>query len=366
MNCIENKGDYKIMINERLNNLKKRVKALSYQNRPLIIWGMGDYASFASRSLKGIEGLKVEAFTDNVSERGREHNGIPTIGAAELISYDNPLVLVCVKRQDAVENIILFLEELKIDYMLFDEFVIGKNCDKVMNCISLCSDEKSKHVYTELLARRLDNYWNNNCRDLFEDNQYYAIPHFCEEDFDETYVDLGAFVGDTLEEFLFKKCASFKTYYAFEPDKDNYAAMKHRISRLEKEWNISEGRIIPVNNGVGQKAGQEYFLSNGIVSGISVDGKGTNINIVSLDDFFKEKSVSTIKADIEGYEGAMLLGAETILRRDRPKLAICIYHSVPDFYNIMDWVNSLNLGYKFWVRHHSTKFSDTIMYAVSE
>lgn len=55
------------MINERLNNLKKRVEDLSYKNRPLIIWGMGGYAAFISRSLNGIEKLKIEAFTDNIS-----------------------------------------------------------------------------------------------------------------------------------------------------------------------------------------------------------------------------------------------------------------------------------------------------------
>lgn len=223
----------------------------------------------------------------------------------------------------------------------------------------------NQDIYTEILARRLD-HWNNNCRDLYEDNQYYALPHFCEEDFDEVYVDLGAFVGDTLEKFLFRKSTNFKAYYAFEPEQSNYVALQHRVNRLKKEWNISNEQIITVNSGVRQKSEQVYFSSNGTGSAVSVNRDGANINIVALDDFFKEKKVSTIKSDIESFECAMLLGAETILRRDKPKLAISIYHSTPDFYNIMDWIHRLNLGYKFWVRHHGVKFSETVMYAVSE
>lgn len=273
--------------------------------------------------------------------------------------------MLCTQRQDAIKNTSLFLDELKIDYILLDDFLVGKNYDKVMNCISLCADKKSKYTYAEILGRRLDN-WHSNCNDLFENDQYYAIPYFCEEDFEEVYIDLGAFVGDTLEKFLFRKNTNFKTYYAFEPEQCNYEAMQYRIDRLKREWNIAEGQIISVNSGVGEKSQQICFSSKGTGSAVSVDGRGTNINIVALDDFFKEIKISTIKSDIEGFEGSMLLGAENILRRDRPKLALAIYHSTPDFYNIMDWINKLNLGYKFWIRHHGTKLSETIMYAVSE
>ena len=62
----------------------------------------------------------------------------------------------------------------------------------------------------------------------------------------------------------------------------------------------------------------------------------------------------------------MLLGAEKVLQRNRSKWAICIFHSTPDLCSIMNWVDSLNLGYKFWVRHHGVKLGETIMYAVCE
>lgn len=206
------------MLQERLSCLKNQVHALSYQNRPIIIWGMGEYASFVTQTLGMTENLKIEAFTDEFSGEGTERfAGVKTIEASMCRAFENPLVLICVKNPAIVKRISLFLERMEVEYITFDEFIVGKNYEEVMNAISLCADKQSEYIYTELLRRRIDNCFD--CRDLALPDIYFALPHFMEEDFDEVYVDLGAFVGDTLENFLFRRLTSFKTYYAFEPDK---------------------------------------------------------------------------------------------------------------------------------------------------
>lgn len=353
------------MLEERLLHLKNVVNSLSYQNRPIIIWGMGEYASFVTRSLNLTENLKIEAFTDGFSQGDSKFAGIQTINASKCVEYENPLVLLCIKNPEIIKKTSSFLDSINVDSMTFDEFVVGKNYEKVTRCISLCADDKSKYIYTELLKRRLDNCFDG--KDLVENDPYFAIPQFIEENFNEVYVDLGAFVGDSLESFLFKRLTSFKTYYAFEPDEKNYLAMQYRIDRLEKEWNMPKGKVVPVCSAVGAKQEKLFFSNGGIAtSGVSVKGEGSVVNVVTLDEFFKDININTIKADIESFEYPMLLGGENVIRNNRPKLAISIYHSMLDFYNIMSWVDSLDLGYKFWIRHHSARMSDTIMYAVCE
>ena len=59
----------------------------------------------------------------------------------------------------------------------------------------------------------------------------------------------------------------------------------------------------------------------------------------------------------------MLQGAEKIIRRDLPKMAICIYHNASDMYRILLWLAALDLGYKFSIRHHTPMNSDTVLYA---
>ena len=52
------------------------------------------------------------------------------------------------------------------------------------------------------------------------------------------------------------------------------------------------------------------------------------MDVVRLDDFFKDKKVDFIRMDVEGYEGEILKGAENILNSDKkPKYFFIEIHS---------------------------------------
>jgi hypothetical protein len=55
-----------------------------------------------------------------------------------------------------------------------------------------------------------------------------------------------------------------------------------------------------------------------------------------LDDFFSNKSVNFIKADIEGAESNMLFGAKKLLHRHNLSFAICTYHNKDDAENFRE------------------------------
>ena len=67
--------------------------------------------------------------------------------------------------------------------------------------------------------------------------------------------------------------------------------------------------------------------------------------------------------DIEGFELEALKGAENIIRTLKPKLVICIYHKILDFYEIPMYLKSLVPEYKFKVRQHEPGFCETVLYA---
>ena len=81
-----------------------------------------------------------------------------------------------------------------------------------------------------------------------------------------------------------------------------------------------------------------------------------------MDDVIKEK-VTYIKMDIEGAELDTLLGAKKIITQYRPKLAVCIYHKDSDMLNIMEYLQTLNSQYKFYMRHHNCNMTETVLYA---
>jgi hypothetical protein len=55
-----------------------------------------------------------------------------------------------------------------------------------------------------------------------------------------------------------------------------------------------------------------------------------NDNCITLDKYLGEERVNFIKADIEGAEKQLLLGADTLLSQDFIKLSLCTYHNPND------------------------------------
>ena len=67
--------------------------------------------------------------------------------------------------------------------------------------------------------------------------------------------------------------------------------------------------------------------------------------------------------DIEGAELPALRGATSVLQKFRPKLAISLYHSMDDFVDIPKYLNSLELGYEFYLSHGTIYHEETVLIA---
>jgi len=79
----------------------------------------------------------------------------------------------------------------------------------------------------------------------------------------------------------------------------------------------------------------------------------TQVQMLTIDEFCRQQcigKVDFIKADVEGGETGLIRGAESIIRRYRPKLAIAVYHAPENANIIVDFVKSLSLGYTIRVK----------------
>ncbi|WP_425281358.1 FkbM family methyltransferase [Pectobacterium odoriferum] len=68
--------------------------------------------------------------------------------------------------------------------------------------------------------------------------------------------------------------------------------------------------------------------------------------------------------DIEGYEINALKGAKETILRFHPKLAICAYHKVDDFFTIPELVLSYRNDYKVYMRHYTEGLLETVYYFI--
>lgn len=139
-------------------------------------------------------------------------------------------------------------------------------------------------------------------------------------------VDCGANIG------LFSAIAGKKSslVYAFEPDRE---IIKLYLEKTKK-WNQNI-QIQPY--ALSSNCGKAVFSRNkdDMGGGSLMNSKSDDtfeVETITLDQFAiknKVEKIDFIKADIEGAERELLLGATEVMRKMHPKLSICTYH-LPD------------------------------------
>ncbi len=160
---------------------------------------------------------------------------------------------------------------------------------------------------------------------------------------DEIYVDLGAYDGDTLREFL-NWAPEYKKIYAVEPDEKNYRKLCKTIESL------GINHIEAVHAGIWNQAGEISFL--GKAGRNSRVGRGGNIiSAISVDSLLQGNPATYIKLDVEGSEEKALTGAQDTIRTYGPKLLLSAYHRNEDLWSLPLAVKRINPNYVFYLRH---------------
>jgi hypothetical protein len=76
--------------------------------------------------------------------------------------------------------------------------------------------------------------------------------------------------------------------------------------------------------------------------------------------------VDFIKLDIEGAEEQALRGAEQTIRKMRPKMAVCLYHSPDDFVRLPRLLDEYCPNYKFYIKHATMHAEETVLFAKAD
>ena len=168
-------------------------------------------------------------------------------------------------------------------------------------------------------------------------------------------VDCGAYDGDTIR--TLRDDGGLEAYVALEPDPDNFARLAAR------HGDEPEGLVLRA--GAHSTAGTLSFRSGeGGAAHVDADGDAT-IDVVRIDDLCTGFRPTLIKMDIEGAERDALAGAASTIVRDRPDLAISVYHRIDDLWRIPLQIDALRAGHRFHLRSHAYNGFDTVLYAVA-
>lgn len=198
-----------------------------------------------------------------------------------------------------------------------------------------------------------------NFADVLEDiyeRQYFdleILPHAEEE----VFVDCGCFDGKTSRLFTRWCNNKYAHIYAFEPDKENYIKCENELVDLSD-------KITLFNYGVWNKNETLQFDARARSNSLVSETGSSQIDAKRLDDVLGDKKITFIKMDLEGSEYCALEGGAHIIRIQRPKLAISVYHKPEDIVEIPKLILSYNPEYKFYLRHYSVGKDETVIYAI--
>ena len=161
-------------------------------------------------------------------------------------------------------------------------------------------------------------------------------------------------------------CEGFFSLYALERGANVLAfepvpEVARALERTLKEY-IEAGRAKVFPFGLGREREEKTIFLSSINSGsntvnrdfMELHAEGMKVNreeqvlITPLDEVVCNLNfpISFLKADVEGSERELLLGARETIRRSKPRLSICTYHLPDDWREIPRMVRSFRMGYR--------------------
>jgi FkbM family methyltransferase len=203
---------------------------------------------------------------------------------------------------------------------------------------------------------------------------YAHRPGYFEQEFfafsdGEVYADVGCLDGDTIRQFSRACSGRYAKIFGFEPNPASYRATVDNLAK----WGLGDAVVIPKGAWSSEselRFTSEYGADAGAGGARIANFGEITVPTTTLDNALKDEPVTFIKMDIEGAELEALKGAEGLLKKQKPRLAVCLYHKPEDIVEIPEFLYRAGPDYRFYIRHHNyirengNYAHDTVLYAV--
>jgi FkbM family methyltransferase len=349
-------------------------------DRKCVIFGAG---TMGQRALSALQSMGVQplSFADNNPVLwGKSVDGIPVLSpedAAELFGADavffiairnenhwyretfNQLLRLGCTHISSSEPIAWRFPDMFPPFLLYNlPHNLYAHADEVADAARLWADEESTAEYAaQIQLRAFGDPFGLTAPGLEESYILSGVFQLGPED---VFLDCGAYDGDTIRNLIDNQI-QFARIEAVEADAHSFARLADFVSELEPDVS---NRIRLHQCAVGARRGTVRFDdTGGVDSKVSDEGR-ILIDMVPIDVMFATKRVSMIKMDIEGGEYDALIGAQQVIQRDRPILAICVYHSQEDIWRLPLLIRTLCPEHRMYLKAYRGDGIQTVVYAV--
>ncbi len=324
---------------------------LKNAKKPILLYGMGNGADMIINVLDSLSISYADTFASDGFVRGHSFHGKKVLSYSEAKEkYGDFITLMtfAVHDKQTLERIKEMCGEGEFyspsvpvaSSELFTAEYLKENADRFERAYECLADEKSRETYLNVLRFRISGKPEYLFQVMYEKELLYKeILHLGEN---ERIVDLGAYDGDTIREFLNATEGRYEKITAFEPDAKNFRKLTEKTAGMEN--------IELHNLGAWNKKETLLFAKKGGRNSRKDEG-GIPVSFDSVDNIVSGK-VTFIKMDIEGAEAKALEGAKNTIRKYLPKLYICAYHRNEDLFLLPEIIRDLSPDYKIYFRQH--------------
>lgn len=332
---------------------------LAKSERPIVMYGMGNGADKIIAVCKKY-GIEIsDFFASDGFVRGHSFHGKTVISySAMKEKYEGQDPIVLLSFASSLPDVMALFKKIGEECELYapDVPVFGEtlftieffndNYARFEAVYNSLADEESKRIYENVISYKL----TGDIRFLWESesNKAQVYNEILDCTSIKSYLDLGAYNGDTIREMLFYN-PQLQSAVALEPDARNFRKL------CEYAQGVENCDIKCINSGAWNENTTLLFDASGnrnagIVSKGNIVSKIKEVNVVSVDSILDGGQIDYIKYDVEGSEKEALLGSAQTIKAHAPKLLVSLYHRSEDLFSLPELVKDLNPDYSLYLR----------------
>ena len=339
-----------------LAEMKDLWSYLSETTKPIVLYGMGDGADKILDICEQKEIPVQGVFASDAFVRGQTFRGFSVKTYAALKNdFPQPIILVSfASRLDSVMQKIYNLSDTDEVYApdvpvfgsgLFDHAYFSAHLPEFSKVYSLLSDDISKKTYYNVLAYKLTGKLSylRAC----ETPPAEAFRSIIRPKSPSIYADIGAYNGDTIEEYV-SYAGTNTDVYAFEPDARNYKKLCQNVAALglpdPKLYNVAawnENTVLTFYARSGR---------NSAGSTVHKNAKAVTVRAARADTLLP-RGADYINIDAEGSDLQVLQGLQQTLTTYHPTVCAALYHRNEDMYALPLYLVSHYTEFKLYIRH---------------
>lgn len=355
----------------------KKMMSEILQNKKIILYGAGCCGAMVAELFKK-QGREIYCFFDGNEKK----NGTVIMGTRIELPHqkkesDQYCIIVCLLTCGTVYSDIrrnlqqLGYSDISHIYDWKDNRELFQN-QALIICPDVEKIKRNRQSYEWLSGKLADQESQRTLRAVLNfmlgQKEFEICPHPLKEQYfaydvyrktnEEYVIDCGAFKGEVMNIFL-EKNIKYAHYMAIEPDREY-------VKELEKKREEKGSDRITVIPMALSDCREMLRMTNYGNEDSIVREDGTEIvEAAKLDELAAEYPCTFLKIDVEGYERKVLSGAENLIKKRKPVIAIAAYHHEEDFYELCRLIDEMTTGYSFYLRSYMN-LQETILYAVPE